>query len=75
MHAYRYETRISKDGLIKIPLSNQLFDKEVEIIITPKQKQKTANFTSSDFVKKWSGFLSDSEIDDSKYLYLTGKYK
>ena len=75
MQAYRFETRITKNGLIQIPLSNQLFDKDVEIIILPKQKQKIARLSSSDFINKWTGFLKDSNTDDLKFHYLTEKYK
>lgn len=75
MQAYRFETRITKNGLIQIPLSNQLFDKEVEIIILPKQKQKTVRLSSSDFVAKWTGFLNNSNTDNLKFQYLSEKYK
>ena len=75
MQAYRFVTRISKSGLIQIPITNQLIDKEVEIIILPKQKQRPSKLTSTDFINKWSGFLSNSKTDDSKYQYLTEKYK
>ena len=75
MQAFRFETRITKNGLIQIPLSNQLFDKEVEIIILPKQKQKTVKISSSNFVTKWTGFLKDSDTDDLKFQYLSEKYK
>lgn len=75
MQAYRFETRISKNGLIQLPLSNQLFDREVEIIILPKQKQKRVRFSSTDFVDKWSGFLANRDADDSKFQYLSDKYK
>jgi hypothetical protein len=75
MQAYRFETRITKNGLIKIPLSNQLFDKEVEIIILPKQKKKTVKISSSNFVTKWTGFLKNSDTDDLKFQYLSEKYK
>ncbi len=75
MQAYRFETRITKNGLIQIPLSNQLFDKEVEIIILPKQKQKTVKLSSSDFVTKWTGFLKNSDTDNLKFQYLSEKYK
>ena len=75
MQSYRFETRITKNGLIQIPLSNQLFDKEVEIIILPKQKQKTTRLSSSDFINKWTGFLKDSNADDLKFQYLSEKYK
>ena len=75
MQAYRYETRISKKGLIQIPLSNQLFDKEVEIIILPKQRQTKIKITPTDFVNKWSGFLSNNDVDTAKFDYLSEKYK
>jgi hypothetical protein len=75
MQAYRFETRITKNGLIKLPLSNQLFDKEVEIIILPKQGQKTEKLSSSDFINKWTGFLKDSNTEDLKLQYLSEKYK
>lgn len=75
MQAYRFETRISKRGLIQLPLSNQLFDKEVEIIILPKQQQKKIKSTPVDFVNKWSGFLSNIDADASKYDYLSDKHK
>lgn len=75
MQAYRFETRISKNGLINIPLSNQLFNKEVEIIILPKQPKKRLKTASIDFINKWSGFLSNNDTDTSKYDYLSDKYK
>lgn len=75
MQAYKFETRISKTGQIKLPLSNQLFDKEVEIIIVPKQEVKSSKLSIADFVDKWSGFLSNTNTDDLKYQYLTDKHK
>ena len=75
MLAYRFETRISKNGLIQIPISNKLFDKEVEIIILPKSKKKNTKSSSSDFIKNWSGFLSNQDVDESKFSYLTEKYQ
>ncbi|MEX0982215.1 MAG: hypothetical protein WD577_13655 [Bacteroidales bacterium] len=75
MQAYKYETRISKTGQIKLPLSNQLFDKEVEIIIVPKRKTKQSKLNASDFVAKWAGVLTNTNTDVSKYQYLTDKYK
>jgi len=75
MQTYKFETRISKTGQIKLPLSNQLFDKEVEIIIVPKQEIVSSKLNTSDFVDRWSGFLTNSNIDDLKYQYLKDKYK
>lgn len=75
MQAYKFETRISKTGQIHLPLKHQLFDKEVEIIIVPKQKPRASKRKAADFINKWSGFLSNTETNDSKYEYLTEKYR
>ena len=75
MQAYKYDTKISKTGQIKLPLSNQLYDKEVEIIIVPKQEIRSNQMKASDFIDKWTGFLSNADTDDFKYRYLTDKYK
>ena len=75
MQAYKFETRISKTGQIQLPLKHQLFDKEVEIIILPKQKQRASKRKAANFINKWSGFLSNPETDGSRYDYLTEKYK
>jgi len=74
MRIYKFKTRISKTGQIQLPLNRQLFDKEVEIIILPKQKLKQSKLKMADFINKWSGFLSNPEADDAKYQYLTEKY-
>ena len=36
MHAYKFDTKISDDGTILVPLESSLYGKEVEIIILPK---------------------------------------
>jgi hypothetical protein len=75
MQAYRFETRISKKGTIQLPFNKQLIDREVEIIILPKQDLKSDKKSAADFVKKWTGFLSSTNIEDSKFKYLNEKYK
>jgi hypothetical protein len=74
MEAYKFETRISKSGQIKIPVNNKLFGKLVEIIIVPKNKPNKTKMSVSDFLDKWAGFLSDSNSDKSKYDYLNENY-
>ena len=66
MQAYKFETRISKTGQIQLPLKHQLFDKEVEVIIVPKQKPKASKRKAANFINKWSGFLSNPETAKSK---------
>lgn len=76
MQTYRFDTRISKDGIIQLPYNQQLMGKEVEIIIMPKEDIKQGKNTTSEFIDKWAGFLTDeNNIEESKFLYLTEKYK
>jgi hypothetical protein len=37
MQAYKFDTRISKNGTITIPYTPDLIDKDVELIILPKE--------------------------------------
>jgi hypothetical protein len=57
MKAYKYETIISETGQIKLHLNSQLFDKEVEIIILPKQETSSSELKVSDFLDQWSRLL------------------
>lgn len=75
MRAYKFITKISKNGMIKIPFNPALYNKEVEIIIVPKMTKHIKGLKATDFVSKWAGFLNDPNIDDRKYDYLTEKYK
>lgn len=75
MRAFRFNTRISKTGTIQVPLDNQLYDKEVEVIILPRQEEKSTVSNPVDFINKWSGFLSNQDVEDSRYRYLMEKYK
>ncbi|WP_310558300.1 hypothetical protein [Flavobacterium sp.] len=73
MQAYRFETRISKKGTIQLPFNQQLVDREVEIIIFPKQDLKPNKNAPIDFINKWAGFLSNVDTEDAKFQYLSEK--
>ncbi|MDT3739804.1 MAG: hypothetical protein RO257_09935 [Candidatus Kapabacteria bacterium] len=75
MQTYRYVTRNSKNGKIDIPVSNELFDKDVEIIILKNDNNGNSKSSARDFINKWSGFLKNTNADNSKYEYLKEKYK
>jgi hypothetical protein len=75
MQAFRFITRISKKGVIQLPVNSHLTDRDVEIIIIPKRSKKSSKNAATDFVEKWAGFLTNSDIDDSKFQYLNEKYK
>ena len=77
MQAYRFETRISKDGKIQIPFYNHLIDKDVEVIILSKPTIKSQKITAGEFLNKWAGFLKNADLDlnKEKYQYLSEKHK
>lgn len=76
MQTYRFDTRISKDGIIQLPFNQQLMGREVEIIIMPKEDSKPSTATTAEFIDKWAGFLSvENNVEESKFHYLTEKYK
>ncbi|MDR0749378.1 MAG: hypothetical protein LBF62_07385 [Tannerellaceae bacterium] len=79
MQAYKFDTRITKDGIISLPFVPVLFDQEVEIIILPKTeiKETAHKITPSEFIRKWSGVIKDIPPDDTgdlRYEYLKKKY-
>ncbi|GHV68662.1 hypothetical protein FACS1894199_16240 [Bacteroidia bacterium] len=79
MHTYKFDTRISEDGVITLPFEPQLFNMEVEIIIVPKPQPIIKEQTAVDkFLETWSGAfksLTDEELDNAKYEYLMEKHK
>ncbi len=75
MTAYKYHTKISKEGAISIPLNPALYDQEVEITIVSKNSSNPKNKKAKEFVEKWGGFLKLPENDEAKFEYLSEKYK
>ena len=75
MRAFKFDTRISKDGTIQIPFTPSLFDTEVEITIVPKEEKKRVKKANRKFVEQWEGFLVSNDTDSSKFDYLSEKYK
>ena len=75
MKAIRFVAKVSEKGVIRIPFASKFFNQEVEVIILPRPSVGGKNAKASDFLKKWAGFLIDSDTDQSKYDYLSEKYK
>ncbi|WP_055431179.1 hypothetical protein [Candidatus Symbiothrix dinenymphae] len=80
MQTYKYDTRISEEGVITLPFEPQLFNMEVEIIIVPKPQpvKKEKEYSALDFVRDWTGIfknMTDEELDNAKYEYLMEKHK
>jgi len=74
MRAFKFNTKISEDGTIHLPFVPSLFNKEVELIVVPKNEKKEKK-AAMKFVEKWAGFLSSPNTDASRLDYLHEKYK
>lgn len=48
---------------------------EKEADVWEKKGRQEKESKAADFVSKWAGFLKNGDTDDSKYDYLTEKYK
>jgi hypothetical protein len=70
MRTYKYKTKISNEGAIEVPISPDLYDKEVDLIIIAEGDNQRRKITGKEFVKKWSGFLKDADIENAKSEYL-----
>ncbi|MDO5665862.1 MAG: hypothetical protein Q4G63_11490 [Bacteroidia bacterium] len=76
MGVLKFTTKISENETIQLPVNSTFFNKEVEIIIVPKTKlNKDKSAKATEFVKKWAGFLKNTNTEDSKYNYLSEKHK
>ncbi len=58
-----------------MPSNQQLNDRDVELVILIKQEFKPNRNASADFVNKWTGFLSNANVEDSRFQYLSQKYR
>lgn len=81
MEAYKFDTTVLPNGVIKIPNNYHLENSEVEVVLTIKHKRAKSpmpKMTADDFFKKWAGVLQSSDIEEPKkeyYNYLEQKYK
>ena len=76
MEAYKFETTILRNGVIKLPEISQYADRQVEVIVVIKQKADAGQEQSMEqFLAKWTGFLQGTDPDDLKRRYLAEKYK
>ena len=82
MQAYKFNTRVSEEGVILLSSESKLFNTDVEVIILPKCEKKTnpeeKEYTAMDFLRDWTGILadiSDEEVANFKYEHLMEKHK
>jgi hypothetical protein len=77
MEAFKFVTKVRNHGIIKIPELESYANQKVDVVITLKasEEDKRSKNEFSDFLKKWAGFFSTEETEDTKYNYLMKKYK
>ena len=73
MPSYKFDTKISDKGTFSIHIEPDLYGQEVEITIVPKKIKKIEKQKVTEFVKKWAGFLKNTDTDRDKYEYLMRK--
>ena len=76
MEAYKFETTVLENGIIKIPQLDKYINQKIEIFILFKsqQKEKKQKISADEFLKKWTGFIPEIDIKTEKYNYLMEKY-
>lgn len=77
MEAYRFQTTIQKDGVVKIPEIAKWANQQAEIfvVIMPSASLETESAPLlTTFLEKWRGFLNGFDPDELKSQYLQEKY-
>ncbi len=76
MEAYKFETKILENGIIKIPEISKYKNQEIEIIVMfkPIAKKKKEKKSIDDFFEEWSGRFAKIETDDVRYNALMKKH-
>ncbi len=77
MEAYKFETTIQENGVIRIPEMSRWAQQHVEvfIVIDPADKQQNQTKLSlGTFLERWQGFLKGYDPDQLRAQYLQEKY-
>lgn len=76
MEAYKFDTTILENGVIKIPQFEKFANRKVEVsVVFKSQKIENKEKTSVDeFLEEWTGFAKGIEPDTEKYNYLMKKH-
>ena len=77
MEAYKFETTILENGMIKVPQLDKYTNRQIEIfiILKPQIVEKEQKISTDEFLKKWTGFAKGIDPDTEKFNYLMEKYK
>ena len=78
MNAYKFDVRVGEDGSIHLPYLTELGNQNIEVIVVPgtdRIKQLKQNKTGLEFVRTWSGILSEDIGLNSRLEFISEKYK
>ena len=77
MEAYKFETTVLENGIIKLPQFEEYINRRVElfIVLKPSIVEKKQESTADKFLEKWTGFAKGIDPDTEKFNYLMEKYK
>lgn len=77
MEAYKFETTVLENGMIRVPELEKYKNKHIEIfvIFKPEIYEDIPKISADEFLANWTGFAKGINAEDEKYNYLMEKYK
>ncbi len=77
MEAYKFETTVLENGIIKVPQFEKYTNRKIEVFVVflPQIVEKEQKSSIDGFLKEWTGFAKGIDPDTEKYDYLMKKYK
>ena len=77
MEAYKFETTVLENGMIRVPDFMKYKSKRVEVFLVfkPQKMQEKKEKAIEGFLDKWFGNFPEMETDDVRYNAIMEKYK
>ena len=77
MEAYKFETKVLENGIIKVPQFEKYTNREIEVFVVfkPQKIKKEQKISVDEFLENWTGFAKGIDPDTEKFNYLMEKYK
>lgn len=76
MEAYKFETIILENGMIKVPELEKYKSMKVEVFVVLKPTEtKKKDESISEFLEKWGGFFNEVSTTDIRYNAIMDKHK
>jgi len=77
MKAYKFETTVLENGMIRVPEFEKYKNKHIEIFVVFKSEiyEEESKISADEFLANWTGFAKGINPEDERYNYLMEKYK